>query len=148
MELTVIVRKKSQVPEDVDTCEFLTQETQTSSGTIIVHDASLIPQSMVENVDHIIMYNQTSAKSLKFLYENFFHIIYDQPATFKSKVKECLSGQPEAHFKLNVNTATLSIQGYTSPNTNNSTYNNPQQVMNMVDVMAKLFMPSRRDILD
>jgi hypothetical protein len=91
------------------------------------------------------MYNQTSAKSLKFLYENFFHLVYDQPSTFKTKVKEHLSANPDSHFKLDVNSAKLVLENC---KVKDIPQVERQQVVNMVDVVSKLFIPYKRDLLD
>lgn len=145
MVLTIIVRKKALIPDDVEECSDITPGTQVTDGTFITHDGSLIPESSIENVDYLKMYNQTSAKSLKFLYENFFHLVYDQPSIFKTKVKEHLSANPDAHFKLDINNAKLVLENC---KVKDIPQVERQQVVNMVDVVSKLFIPYKRDLLD
>ena len=70
--------------------------------TYITHDSSLVPLEMIEKFTDVITFSQTSSRSIKFLFENFFHLIYDQPATFKAKMKELIvDSNSYIHFDIN-----------------------------------------------
>jgi len=65
-------------------------------GDITVYDASNLDQSEVELIDKVVLYQQTSSRSLKFLYENFWHLVFNDPTEFKDFVRDNLRGETYA----------------------------------------------------
>ena len=81
--------------------------------TIICHDATCIPEQYLEKITEVYLYNQTTSRSIMFLYENFFHLVYNDPTTFKDTMKKHLF-EVTNYIHLNINVPSVVLPSVTA----------------------------------
>lgn len=99
--------------------------------THVAHDSSLVPLDLVEKFTEVVVYSQTSSRSIKFLFENFFHLIYDQPSTFKTAMKELITNK-EAYLHLHINTLTCNNASQLPTTSNKTVPKGNEDMMHML----------------
>jgi len=106
-----------------------------------VHDATKIPRDILEHVTEVLLFNQTTSDSIAFMFENFFHLVYDSPSVLKKAMRESLF-DPNNYLHLHVNIPKVEVKSL-----NGTTVNIKQTNKVLVPDMNMQFMKMFTDII-